>query len=68
MTEEFFNRATYAASVMAVAHNVTEFLDEFCVDDLPKSLYEQVLDFGKHAREIETKCALYLEELRQNVK
>lgn len=68
MTEELFNRATYAASVMTVAHNVKEFLDDFCVDDLPTSLYEQVRDFGKHAREIETKCALYLEGLRQSVK
>lgn len=68
MTEEFFNHATYAASVMTVAHNVKEFLDDFCVDDLPESLYEQVRDFREHARVIENKFAYYLEELRQNVK
>lgn len=68
MTEELFNRAIYAASVMMVARNVTEFMYDLCVDDLPTSLYEQVRDFGKHAREIGTKCALYLEELRQSVK
>ena len=68
MTEEFFNHATYAASVMTVAHNVKEFLDDFCVNDLPKSLYEQVRDFREHARAIGTTCALYLEKLRQSVK
>lgn len=68
MTEELFNRAIYAASVMTAARNVKEFLDDICVDDLPKSLYEQVRDFREHAREIGTKCALYIEGLRQNVK
>lgn len=68
MTEELFNRAIYAASVMTIARNVTESLDDFCVDDLPKSLYEQVRDFREHARKIGTKCALYIEGLRQNVK
>jgi len=68
MTEELFNRAIYAASVMTVARNVKEFLDDICVDDLPKSQYEQVRDFREHAMVMATKFAYYLEELRQNVK
>lgn len=68
MTEELFNKAIYTASVMTIAHNVTEFLDDFCADDLPKSQYEQVRDFRDHARVMATKFAHYLEELRQNVK
>ena len=68
MTEELFNRAIYAASVTTVALNVKEFLDDISVDDLPKSQYEQVVDFREHAREIATKFSYYLEELRQNVK
>lgn len=68
MTEEYFNHAIYAASVMTVARNVKEMLDDICVDDLPKSLYEQVRDFRDQARVIATKFAYYIEDLRQNVK